>query len=217
MKKITLILTLVFLTTMLQAQLFIGTQLGFNSTTETLKPNVGNEQKERSTTLTIGAMAGYQLNDKFAVGARLNYMFQNETIFKYFGMDDDFVTKSTVFAAEAFCQYTFARFGKFSVFADVGIGFGTGNAKMSFGSSSEDLRKMNVFAIGIRPVLAYDLSEKITLLANLNFLGFGFTSTTKEEFYPNKNKTTENEFDFNLNSDNIATVSALTIGFIYRF
>jgi len=215
MKKITITLALVFSTMMLQAQVFIGTQLGFNSTTETLKPNVGDEQKKGSTAFSVGAMAGYQLNEKFAVGARLNFMLQNETLFKFIG-DDNLVTKGTVFAAEAFCQYTFVRFGKFSVYADAGIGFGTGSAKMSFGSSSEDLLKMNVFGINIAPVLAYDLSEKVTLLASLNFLGFGFTSTNSED-PQTKNKKTENKFDFNVNSDDVATVSTLKIGFIYRF
>ncbi|MDR2907455.1 MAG: hypothetical protein LBU91_05655 [Bacteroidales bacterium] len=216
MKKIIITLTFSLFAILSYAQFFVGGQLGFNSTINTAKPNVGIEQKTRNTAFAIVPSAGYQFKNKFALGLRPNLMLQNETAVNYFGSNDDYKTKSMIFAFEAFGQYTFVKFGKWSIYADAGVGLGKGKSKMTYGSSSEDLLETTIWGINIKPVLAYDLSEKIKLLANLNFLGLVFTST-KIEDQQTTSKTTENIFDFSVNTDNLFTIGAIQIGAIYKF
>ncbi|MDR2907012.1 MAG: porin family protein [Bacteroidales bacterium] len=222
MKKIIFTLVLVSFGMMSQAQIFVGGQLGFTSDK--------TKDVEKTSMLTIAPMVGYQLSDKLAAGVRLNFTSVKGVQFKFMGSDDDLIIKAPLFGAELFAQYTFLSFGKFSVYADAGIGFGAGKGKVEFGDTKEDQSKVSIFGINVVPVLAYNLSEKITLLANLNFLELGFMSTTEKDLTVDpETKTTTTHFGLGVNTNNVASTglsldpdgnqigSPITIGFIYKF
>ncbi len=221
MKKIIFTLALVSFAMMSQAQIFVGGQVGFDS--EKVKDDYKNS------TLTIAPTIGYQFSEKFAAGVRINFSSYKEVDFK-FQNDDDLITKTSAFGAELFAQYTFLSFGKFSVYADASVGFISGKQKGELGSQKEDMAKISGFGFDVIPVLAYNLTEKITLLANLNFLGLGFISSTVEDLQFD-DKTVTNNFnvgvnsnniitigsDYNVNTGNLTTGGLISLGFICRF
>jgi hypothetical protein len=213
MKKI--IITLAFASFALasQAQLFVGGQVGFNSNSR----KFDGDKTRSSSSFTLSPTIGYQLDEKMAIGARINFGTAKNTTFKWFG-DNDRVTKFTGFGLEVFGQYTFLELGKFSAYADAGLRFGLSKAKTTTGSETSESNPLTGFGLNIRPVLAYNLSEKITLLANLNFMGFSFDVTTEKHLNNDNKKTTETDFGLNVNSnDVISGGNVLTIGMIYKF
>jgi long-subunit fatty acid transport protein len=200
---------------MSQAQWYVGGELGFNTMGGKNKPKTGSDSKlDRTTAFTIAPMAAYQLTDKFAVGARIGFGFESTTQFNYSGNDDRKVN-TTEFGIGVFANYICMQFGKFLVLTEGGIDFNHAGEKSKLGSTSEDGNKYNIFNIGIKPVLAYDMNSKIRLTCALNFMALRFSSESTK--YPDDNKETENFFGFGVNTDNVARIGAITVGFLYKF
>ena len=224
MKKIIITVALVTFAMASQAQIFVGGQLGFRSYTESNTPKDKDKEKELSITrFNIAPTIGYQLNEKLAVGVRIDFLTRKQTNFDEVWVSsdkyEDLVRKNSGFGFEVFGQYTFLNLDKLFVYAEAGIGFGTGKATREAGSvewiKSEE--KITNFGINIVPVLGYNLTERITLLANLNFMSLGFNSVTEEDV-KTKNKTHISDFGLNINSNNITRGGILfQVGCIYRF
>jgi opacity protein-like surface antigen len=229
MKKIIITVILVTLAMVTNAQFFVGGQLGFSSNTKELESPSSlywyPSYKTKQNTFTFAPAFGYQVNDRLAIGLRPGFILQNQTDFDVYrcgmsGCDTvDIKTRGTAFALEVFGQYTFLQVGKFRVWADAGIGFGGGKSKeelkphkKELSSTKNDLEKSNVFGINIKPVLAYDVTERITLTANLNFLGFGFVSSTTKDLQT-KQKYKESNFDLNVNLNKVSSGSRVDIGY----
>jgi hypothetical protein len=231
MRKITLIVALVSFAMASQAQIFVGGSLGFNTQGGKYKPKSGSDYKfDRTTAFEIAPMVGYQLDEKLAAGLRINFASVKETEFSN-GSDKDYIYKDPVFGAELFGQYTFYTQGKFSVYAEAGIGFSSSKPKSGFEGNLEGYYRYSTFGLNIKPVLAYNLNDKITLLCNLNFMGFGFNSMTRKD--DDGNKQTNNAFGLNVNTNKLVKVGAdidltttpwdpiiytghISIGFIYK-
>ncbi len=231
MKKIIIATAFVTFAGISHAQIFVGAQLGFNNTKATYEPNAGSKQELKTVSYTIAPMVGYRFNDKFAVGLRPAYASQKEIYPKYLGGNDDREEKTTLFGFDALAQYTFIQLNKFSVYAEAEVGFGKGKETYSLGSTTEDLNELTLWGINVKPVLAYDLTKKIRLIANLNFLSLGFASTTVKDLQ-RKDKETVKEFNFSFSSADITTVGLevlnngtggigtagfIRIGFLYTF
>jgi len=78
--------------------------------------------------------------------------------------------------------------------------------------------KMNSFGINLVPVLSYNLSERISLEATLNFMNFGWNRTRLTHIDEWRDeKITERGFGIGVNSGNVVDVGAISIGFIYKF
>ncbi len=173
--------------------------------------------------INLAPVVGFQMSEKLAVGARINFLSFKATEFKFNGTDDQITSFSGV-GLDLFGQYTFVEFDKFSVYAEATLGFATGKSKRKLGSTTDDGDKSTGFGFNIRPVLAYALSEKIDLLCNLNFLSLGFSSVTEKD--PDGNKMISSDFGLNVNANNVAAMGIdqnlgaaglLTIGFRYKF
>ena len=234
MKKITITMVLIAFTVMAQAQIFLGGELGFNTSGSKFVPKDGDEVKApRTSSFTIAPMAAYQLNEKLAVGARIGFQRESETRFKFMGGNDDLKNFTTGFDFGIFAQYTCLQFGKFSVLTEAGFAFGTANGKSRIGSNTTDLWKENSINIEIKPILAFDLNDRIRLTCQLNFLALGFTRISNRTPADSDNKTVESQFNFGINTNNVAGIGMdlrnigggdivnrshfITLGFLYRF
>ncbi|HON19162.1 MAG TPA: hypothetical protein PK990_08340 [Salinivirgaceae bacterium] len=105
-----------------------------------------------------------------------------------------------------FVRYRLVDFGPISLFGQGSIGIGFSNTKIKTGNETNRGDKISIFAIGIRPGVAYKLSDKISLEAFLGGLYYDFESIKS----PNGDK--EKTHTFGLNA-----TSALNLGFTYEF
>ena len=202
---------------MAQAQIYVGGELGFNTSGSKFVPKTGDVVKApRTTTFSIAPVAAYQFNEKIAFGARIGFDRETTTRFKWSG-NDDRKDVTTMFGLGVFANYTCLQFGNFSVLTEASLAILFANGKRKLGSNTDDLWKGSGFGIGITPVLAYDLNEKIRLICQLNFLNFGFNSMSSRTPANSDDKEVENSFGFNFNSGNVASLNAITIGFLYKF
>ena len=217
MKKILLTAVLAiavsFATT--QAQIFIGGNVSFNSTGNTFHPNEGdNTQLTRNNQFAIAPSFGYQINDNFILGARVNFSWQGQ------GMpaDVDRTHATTTFGLNAFAQHYTLEFGRFMVLTEGSIGFGITNARRSGGTGDDEHHSgSNSFNIGVRPVLAFDVSERIRLTTNLNFLSLNYTRTASRTPGDSDDRTVSNTFGLGFNTGNAVNIGGITVGFQFKF
>jgi len=221
MKKIIITSALISLAMISQAQWFIGGSLEYNFTSK--KPERGTS--ESYSKFSFAPTVGYQMY-KFAFGTGFVFSAgtEIETRWVYSGwwgpFSYDVKIESTLWGIQPFVHYTFVEFGKFSIFANAGLHILGGNRKEfnPFNSSAVDLEfDITSFGINIVPVLSYNLSERISLEAALNFMNFGWNRVYQEDKANKTNTGTVTNFGFGINTGNVANVSALSFGFIYKF
>ena len=190
MKKLLVILSLVFTGIAVNAQLYMGGSfdLRFSQT------KTDNGDKE-TTSSTIGLFPeiGYYLNDKFDVGLDIGI---SSSVYNNHISDNKTTTTSWLFSP--FVRYSVIQAGNFEL-------IGKGSAIV------DGSKTYTSFGIQVVPILAYNLNDHIALQANLNFLSIG-TSYNKVK---DGDATTRLNFGFNAN--NLANIGNLTVGFIYKF
>lgn len=143
MKKIILSAIIVASAMTANAQAWIGGELGFNSTTYK-----GGSNKETLSNVTISPEIGYNLDENWAVAAKLEY--------SHF---EDGGTANAV-GINPYVRYTFAKTGNLSFFIDGGLSWTSTHYK------GED-KNANTYGIGFNPGLAYAISKKVSLVAHI--------------------------------------------------
>ena len=152
MKKVILAAIIAFTSMAASAQVWMGGSLGLNFT----KPEGG----EVATSFSIAPEVGYTLSDKWDIAIALN---ESLTI-------TDGASANSI-SVEPYARYTFAKTGIVSFFVDGG--FGIGSAAVAVGDGDdEEVGSAFAFSIGFKPGVKFAVSEKITLVAKLGFLGY---------------------------------------------
>lgn len=120
------------------AQTYVGGSVSFwhNGDTET-------------TSFSLTPEVGYNLNEKWAVGAELD--------FAYVGVDGN---SAAGFGIAPYARYTYFNEGKFSLFVDGGLGINK--------VKNTDLG----FQIGFQPGFAVKLTDQFSLVSKFGFLGY---------------------------------------------
>lgn len=151
MKKVILAAIIALTSMAASAQVWLGGSLGLNFT----KPEGG----EVATSFSIAPEVGYTLSDKWDIAIALN---ESLTI-------TDGASANSI-SVEPYARYTFAKTGIVSFFVDGGVGIGS--AAVAVGEDNEEVGSAFAFSIGFKPGVKFAVSEKITLVAKLGFLGY---------------------------------------------
>jgi hypothetical protein len=157
MKKILLLAVVLFASLNASAQFYVGGSVGFGS----VKPVGGGDSEF---VFKILPEFGYNLNDKWAIGATLGY----QKGFPYSGQNlgqNDFsgqgqYSKAEIFTIAPYARYTAFDWDQVKLFIDGGI---------SFGSVKDS---GTIFSMGLRPGIAISLTEEVSFVAHIGFLGF---------------------------------------------
>lgn len=168
MKKVLVLLFAVMATMTVSAQLYVGGSVGFGSAKA--------ENADAVTTYRIMPEIGYNLSESWAIGATLGY---EKTGYK-------------TFQIAPYARYTFVNTDLLDLFVD---------GEVAYMSSKEDVDgadSVNGFGINIKPGLAVNLSENISLIAKYGLLGYNKMDKVST---------------FGLNLD----ASKIDFGFIYKF
>jgi hypothetical protein len=166
MKKILLLAVVLFASLNANAQFYVGGSVGFGS----VKPVGGGDSEF---VFRILPEFGYNLNDKWAVGAVLGYQKGLPFSGMNIGASNDNVatsqnvinnlaatSKVETFTISPYARYTAIEWDSVNLFFDGGITFGSVKDTGSY------------FSLGVRPGLAVKLCDEISFVAHLGFLGF---------------------------------------------
>ena len=190
MKTLIVIFCLFFTGIAVNAQLYMGGD--FEISTEQVRRDNGDK---RTTDFTFGAYCdlGYRLTDAWDLGV---YYGGKINVYTNHTSNTDYT--SAHWLISPYARYKVVQAGNFDFMA---------KASMAL----QGTRTYTNFGIRLVPVMAYNLSDRIALQTNLNFLGFGIAY--------NKVKDGDATTSFNLmgNSNNVATLGNITLGFIYKF
>mgnify|MGYP002471545657 CR=1 FL=1 len=145
MKKLILMAAMMVATLAVNAQVYVGGSLGFESVKE-------HKDADALSSFSIKPEAGYNLDENWAVGIQLG--------FSSIDIDED--NSVSTFEVAPYARYTFAKTGIASFFVDGGIQF------ISYGSDM----KGSTFGIGVRPGIKLAASKKVDVIAKLGYLGY---------------------------------------------
>ena len=164
------------------AQWYVGGSIGFGS--------VKTIEGDTESTYKIAPEVGYRLNDNLAIGLSVGYQKGSCDFGSVYSFMRDAELETFIF--NPYVRYTFLTFGMIDVFADGGFSIIT---EKDFG---------NGFQFGVRPGIALNLSDKVSLVSGIGF--FGFSSYSLDA-------TDESYNSFGLDLEN----ATATFGLFYNF
>ena len=147
MKKVLFLLVVALISVSAYAQnLYVGGSVGFwrNST-------------ENNTEFSILPELGYNINNKWAVGASFGYSHEYDN-----------GVSLNLGKFNPYARYTFFNSGKVNLFVDGCVDLGFGSARVNGESSDTAV----TYAFGFKPGIAYNISDKFSLVAHVGMLGY---------------------------------------------
>jgi hypothetical protein len=180
MKKLFSLIAVAFVAMSVNAQVYVGGSLGINAWSS--QKNAGDRSE---TTFSILPEVGYNLNDEWAVGTVIGYVSD-----KWVGVNG---ISESAFTFNPYARYTYLKAGKVSLFVDGGVDFTT--------ASKAD---WNELAIGLKPGLAVSLSDNISFVSHLGFIGY-------DVYNPDGDDNNISKFGLDLSGNN------LTFGLYFNF
>jgi len=159
----------------MNAQVYVGGSLSVNAWSS--QKNAGDRSE---TTFNIMPEIGYNINDAWAIGTVIGY--ENN---KWNGVDNLGLSESA-FKIAPYARYTFAKSGKVNFFVDGGFGYTT--------AKDAD---WNSFEVGLKPGLSVALSDKVSFVSHIGFLGYYVLN-------PDGDKNNVSKFGLDLDSSNLS-------------
>ena len=151
MKKIMMTLAAVAVAATMNAQVYVGGSLGFETTSHDGNTN---------TSFKLLPEIGYNLDDNWAVGIAFGYSENKDT--EEVG-NVEVSVKNKKFIINPYARYTFAKFDKVNVFVDGGL---------EYAHYDNHGSKNNSFGIGVRPGVAVNLNDKLSFVSHIGWLGY---------------------------------------------
>jgi hypothetical protein len=188
------------------AQFYIGGSLGYSSSTT--KPEKGD--KVTSYSYSIAPAVGYRFNDKLDLGIFVSVQNSaSKTLMLLAGESIVPKTQTHSFTIAPYLRYSLFKFHKFNVLESATIFAGKTETEIETHFITVNVTEAKYISWGanIYPTVIYDLSNKVALFSNLNFLKFGFMQTNI------KDGDTTTDFGFAFNADDILPA----IGIMYKF
>ena len=147
---------------------------------------LGFSKQDDQTTINIKPEAGYKLNDAWTVGAEVNLDWAKDSY--------------TSIGVTPYARYTFLTAGEFSMFAEAYVDIT--NYKPEGGDGETG------FGLGVRPGVAYNLSENWTIAAKLGEgLNFKDKNACAIADVRAESKTISNKSKFGLDLTNVLSFS----------
>ena len=177
MKKIFFFVLVAMMTMTVNAQVYVGGGVGFQTTSQD-----GNSE----TFFKLVPEIGYNLDENWAVGIAVGYG-EHKTTLKSGNLKT--TAKVKAFEIAPYARYTFAKFDKVNLFVD-------GTVDYLHTDNAGD--KNNTFSIGLKPGVAVNLNDKLSFVAHAGFLGY---QNSKDDYEGAK---AANTFGFDLDGSNLS-------------
>ena len=210
--KLSLVTLFIFaFTSLTQAQLYVGGNLGFNTLSTSSTVGTTTTKGGSSSSLTLSPEVGYFLSDNLAVGVGVS--FNSNSITTPITSTTSSVSLNTTFMINPYARYFFYKSGSFSAFAEGSVGYGSMMSENTLGTTTTKNPSTSIISVAVAPGIAYDLSDKFSLIAKLGNVGFqSSTVTTTNTIGTTTTTSTSNSSNFGLN----VGLSGFTFGAIYK-
>lgn len=214
MKKTFFIAILIMAAITAKAQFYIGGSLGIyeNSAKNAQDKKVGFSYLNFS----VAPELGYNLSEKLDIGFSLGIQTNNRKSYHF--IPDEISSKiiSTGIGISPYVRYSFLKFGNFDILGKLAFNFTNSTSKFydAVGNQNDE-RTSTIIGANIAPLLFYNLSDRIALYTQLNFLGLDCSKTTEKTDGDKTGSSTV--FNFGADTDNAVTFNQIRIGFVYKF
>ena len=230
-KKIIISIIVMLMTTLtMSAQVFVGGSLGISY-------QIHEEWDKKSPTafqFSISPKIGYKLSNRFSVGTLLSVSSGTSKEILWGSPNHDKKQTSTSFGASGFGRYSLFEISKFALIAEGQIGFRRSSWKTLHRFSGWDewwdpptsAISATTFYVNVFPVLAYNLSNKLTLDVSFCFFNIGYSTTSSTERTQlisggiGENKTKDTYYGFNVDTF-LGSINnwfeSITVGVFYKF
>jgi outer membrane protein len=208
--KIILIVIFVLFPFILNAQVFLGGNFGLNMSGGNLDNGNIKTDKPSTVSFNISPMVGKFLSENVAVGALIDFSFSQTNN----NGAPEVINSSSTIGITPFLRYYAIRIDKFSIFGQGNVGFSYSGSMSKVDGTSTNGPKTSTLSLTVMPGLAYDVSSKLSLETNINFLNFGLNYSVVKSG-SDKNRTVN--FGVGAGLSNIVTVGTISIGAIYKF
>lgn len=142
MKKIFLVAVIAVMSLTANAQVYLGGAIG-----------AWRDFDANETSIGLLPEVGYTLNDNWAIGTVIGWNYHYNDGGKYNGLE-----------VAPYARYTFLKFDNVNLFLDGGFGFYTGKVK--------GFDAINEWEVGVKPGVAVNLTDKLSFVTHLGFLGY---------------------------------------------
>ena len=152
MKKVLMTLAVAFVAVAVNAQVYVGGNVGIASSKSGNGDNV--------TTYKVLPEVGYNINKDWAVGTTLGWGKGTPVTIE--GESHNY------FTVQPYARYTFVHSKYVNVFVDGGFGYTHYNhAHLPLGTPS-----VNEWSVGLKPGVAVNLNQKLSFVAHVGFAGW---------------------------------------------
>lgn len=195
MKKVILTALVAVASLAANAQIWVGGEVGFSAG----KTSFDGEKLGTGATFNLIPEIGYTVNDKIDVAMAIGLSHFNSNGKYYEGTQNYDVAvldlndvNRNAFTINPYVRYKFAKAGDFTFFIDGGFSF----TMIHYSNTQEATydKNANQWGIGIKPGIAYNLSDKVSLVAHVGELGYNFYKWDKVK---------NNEFNMGVNGNNL--------------
>ena len=180
MKKIILTALVAVASLAANAQIWIGGEVGFSAG----KTSIDGDKQGSGAKFNLIPEIGYTINDKFDVALAIGISHANYNGDGYAQTYDyDFYAEGTPFGLKGgdynrnalkinpYVRYKFAKAGDFTFFVDGGFSY----TRIHYSHAQwADKNNATQWGLGFKPGLAYNLSDKVSLVAHVGELGYNF-------------------------------------------
>ena len=228
MKKIFIIVTIILIVTNVNAQWFLGGEIGIsayniNETVVFVDRNEPNTISKTHVGFMLAPKGGYYFNEKFALGLSfyIGSTFAIDALYK----DQKYREYSINWGVYPFVRFSVFTYKKVSLVLEVSTGVGSTQTFWKLGDSKTE-KGSTTIAIGVfnmTPILSFNLTDHLQMEAGLNFLNIGYNIDiiSREKGPPPyvyyKTSTTKHDFNIGFNSSSIFVLTQLRFGIVYKF
>lgn len=156
MKKFLMTIAAAFVAVSMSAQIYVGGSFAVNSFSS--QKNAVDHADRSETAFKFMPEVGYNINEEWAVGCAFGY--ESDKFHKINDPSENIASESA-FSINPYARYTYLKAGKVNLFVDGGVEFTS--------ASKADWTRL---AFGVKPGLAVNLTDQISFVSHLGFIGF---------------------------------------------
>jgi hypothetical protein len=172
-KNAVLLFTLLFTGWSLHAQIFVGGSLSLNSSKASSTTGSTTTELGKNFNYDFSPEVGYFLSENLAIGVGLGIGNSKTTT-----PITDSEYSTTNWSIRPFARYYAMKVGSFSVFGEGALALGGSSSQTTSGSTTTDGLSTTTFGISLQPGFAYDLSDKVSLLAKIGGIYYNTNGTS---------------------------------------
>lgn len=199
MKKVFLSLALVAFAVTANAQIILGGQLGFNTTSGTFTSEtspVWDAPNNKAMTLTIAPTISYVLNDNMQIGLGIEYSYGTMTNYTQgayaLNQEDWSKTSMTMFSVAPYFRYYFFNANRFNFFCEATLGFGisprdkrhdySNDPVFGYDNEFEGTMQTTMIGLSITPGVNYRINDNWSADCYIDLAGLAFLHTSTKTY-----------------------------------